>query len=478
MLDLLKILPTAKSSLSILFSVAVFVSAASAQTTRARVQVSVSNSAFVSVQISSIEPADNWSFRNVVAGALGLGDRVEQFRASEKDRELNVRKLAAGEFRSDRLADKVSYVVKIPPQRPGDFAHVSWLTEETGLLMLADLLPESIVNAQVDFALPAGWRVGTPLRSDAVNSFSIEKVDRQVFLVGKEIQHVSTNVAGMELQVVTSGSWRFDDRDVLKAARKVLEHYLGLTGYNLAERPTVFIAPMPSSETSSEWKAETRGSTVTLLLNRGAPIKNWIPQLGVIFTHELFHLWIPNALLLQGDYDWFFEGFTVYIALQTALKLKLIGFDEFLNTIGRVNDSYLSYEDKQSLLEASETRWTNNNSLVYDKGMLVALLYDLVVRQESQGRDSLQNRYRQLFGVDRGGLADANDVIIKLLNVSPKTDAFTQSYIESKTKIELEKLLPTFGIDVQIGTAKTQLKMRGQLTREQRELWRSLGYKK
>jgi predicted metalloprotease with PDZ domain len=100
------------------------------------------------------------------------------------------------------------------------------------------------------------------------------------------------------------------------------------------------------------------------------------------------------------------------------------------------------------------------------------------VRQESQGRDSLQNRYRQLFGVDRGGLADANDVIIKLLNVSPKTDAFTKSYIESKTKIELEKLLPTFGIDVQIGTAKTQLKMRGQLTREQRELWRSLGYKK
>ena len=41
-----------------------------------------------------------------------------------------------------------------------------------------------------------------------------------------------------------------------------------------------------------------------------------------------------------GDYDWFFEGFTLYIALQTALKLKLIRFQGVLNTLERVYNSY------------------------------------------------------------------------------------------------------------------------------------------
>jgi hypothetical protein len=53
-----------------------------------------------------------------------------------------------------------------------------------------------------------------------------------------------------------------------------------------------------------------------------APIANWKGQLEIIFTHEVLHLWVPNALRLHGDYDWFFEGFTLYTALLTALELK------------------------------------------------------------------------------------------------------------------------------------------------------------
>ena len=73
---------------------------------------------------------------------------------------------------------------------------------------------------------------------------------------------------------------------------------------------------------------------------------------------------------LQGDYDWFFEGFTSYLALQTALKLKLIGFQEYLNTLERVYNSYLSYADGQTLIEASERRWTSSTLLCTTKECL------------------------------------------------------------------------------------------------------------
>ena len=83
---------------------------------------------------------------------------------------------------------------------------------------------------------------------------------------------------------------------------------------------------------------------------------NWKGQLEVIFSHEVLHLWVPNALQLRGDYDWFFEGFTLYTALLTALDLKAIDFREYLDTLARVYDSYISYPNVLSLIEAHHSR--------------------------------------------------------------------------------------------------------------------------
>ena len=49
--------------------------------------------------------------------------------------------------------------------------------------------------------------------------------------------------------------------------------------------------------------------------------------------------------------------------------------------------------DELSLIDASERRWTTGNAAVYDKGMLVAFLYDLAIRKrlarENVARESL-----------------------------------------------------------------------------------------
>ena len=115
----------------------------------------------------------------------------------------------------------------------------------------------------------------------------------------------------------------FQRRGGLKAAGKVIEKYLALTGFKLSAKNVVMIAPLPVAVGSAKWRAETRGSTVVLLMDPQATVTNWKGQLGVIFTHELLHLWVPNSLRLEGDYDWFFEGFTLYTALVTALELKV-----------------------------------------------------------------------------------------------------------------------------------------------------------
>jgi len=441
--------------------------------------ISVIGPSEVGVQIDLGTPSNSWSFRNAYAGALDLAKRIENVQARRANELIPVKTVAAGEFRSEATANSLSYTVKIPPGRPGDLAHISWLTKDRGLLMPSDLLPESLATGgkvSVDFELPKGWVVNSPSKDG--NRFSQSELDNAVFLLGPSIRAMSKSIKGMELRLIVDGAWEFSEKKVLESAGKVLDWYYELTGFRLRSKPTILLAPLPTSNSDARWKAETRGSTVVLLVNPHASIKNWIGQLGIIFTHELFHLWIPNSLAFTGDYDWFFEGFTLYVALQAALKLKLIKFKESLTTLARVYDSYLSYPDNSTLIEASESRWTSSAPLIYDKGMLVAFLYDLTVRLESGGKVSLLDRYRRLFDQSVNEPTNANDVIIRLLSSSPATEGFATSYIQSRNRIELEKVLTSFGLLLNIEGSTSQLSVRKDLTDPQRQVLRSLGYRR
>jgi len=453
---------------------------ATAQTQHSKVRISAQPGLRVSIEIETNEPADSWSFLNAYAGALGLGERVSEFRVRRAGIEVPVKKVASGEFRAEALAEHLNYVVTILPLRPGDFAHVSWLTSERGLLLLSDLLPVALLKERgvsINFDLPRGWKVGSPGDAGDKDTYLIDDLDNAVFLVGADLRVTSKVVHEMPFRLLVDGNWNINDQDVLKAAVTVLDYYFELTRCKLNRPSAVLLAPLPSSQSTALWKAETRGGTVILLMNPHAQIKNWSGQLGVIFTHELFHFWVPNALALTGDYDWFFEGFTLYTALQAALQLKLITFQEFLDTLGRVYDLYLSYADDQTLLEASETRWTSSTPLVYDKGMLGAFLYDLTLRNESGGMSKLTDRYSSLCSIGIGKPANANDVIINLLASTEVTKNFSQTYIESRTRLELEKIVPSFGLEVSAAGNRSQFKLSKDLSANQRKLWRAIGYR-
>jgi hypothetical protein len=466
----------------VVFLCAIF-SAVQGQALRARVTVSSSFPAEIRILVESSSPMSSWSFRNAYAGVLGLGDRIERFDTPDRLGEMMpVHKIAAGEYRAENKVRTFSYIIRIPPpSRASEMSHASWLAGESGFLMLADLLPqaeEATANQGVllEFELPAGWSVGSSILVSEKGQYLVMEPDKAVFFVSRSLRKTLKTVDTMKTQLLASGEWAFADADVLNAATSVLKKYFELTGFRLRESTVVMLAPLPASAGNDQWRAETRGATVMLLLNPRVSRKNWIAQLAVIFTHEMFHLWVPNSLSLEGDYDWFFEGFTLYEALLTALDLKLITFQGFLDTIGRVYDSYLSYPDNQSLIEASEQRWTSSFPLVYDKGMLVAFMYDLTARRESNSKNSLADRYRLLFTLP-AERANSNEVIINLLRTSPATNDFPKAYIESRTSIKLEQFLPAFGLEVDATGQSTHLTVSKQLSEEQHRLLRSLRYR-
>jgi predicted metalloprotease with PDZ domain len=219
-----------------------------------------------------------------------------------------------------------------------------------------------------------------------------------------------------------------------------------------------------------------------MLLSGRSPSKTAaLAQLSVPLSHELFHLWVPNGLpTLEGNYDWFYEGFTMYQAMRAGLRLRLLTFPDYLNAMGRAYDIYRSARDsdKLSLLAASQQRWAGSTMLVYNKGMLAAFLYDLTLRQSSNGKRTLDDAYRELFRRHHAAApgTDGNAAVIDVLNSQTGMQDFTRRYVESAGTIDLESAIAPFGLRVERGGARTRVTVADSLTRNQRDLLRKFGY--
>ena len=447
--------------------------------------VSLAEPARVKVEGDYAQGSSVWSFRNAYGRVAGLAERIHSLSlADQNGANVEVRKVGPGEFKAGRSATQFTYEISLgQPSNPADAAHISGLNDQYGYLMLADLLPLlPTTGLQVEFQLPTAWRIASSAIASPRGGYDLPDAANAVFFLGRDLKEKRKRVGATEFVLVTAGEWPFAGDAVTEIAAKIINDHRKHTGFAPNGRIVLMLAPFPGSFGSERWSAETRGSNVVLLLGRNSRPKPLLGQLSVVLSHELFHVWVPNALSLDGDYDWFFEGFTLYQALRCAVRLGFIDFQEYLDTLGRVYDSYLATgeRDTLSLVEASRRRWTSGSSLVYDKGMLVAFLYDLKLREASKSRRSLDVVYRELFRrfVPIVKPVDGNASLTALLIEEDGDDQFTRRYIQIPGLIDLERVLPNYGIQVRNSGHQKRLLVSETLNPGQRTLLESLGYRK
>jgi hypothetical protein len=456
----------------------------------------------------SCAPATVWSFRDSYAGVLNLGSRVDGLKLFDAaGTEITNRKIAPGQFLAATPASKFRYEVSLaPPLRSADAAKVSWLNSDRGLLMLRDLLPVSPSGASANdhdrtrnqavgehvtlrLSLPEGWVAHSNEVQNTAGEFEIADADLAVFAVGNHIRISTTTTAGMTLSLVAAGDWVFTDSDALELAGKVMKAHRDVFGAAPSRRATLILFPFPQSGAPDKWSAETRGSSVTLLMGKLPSKVAALAQLSVPLTHELLHFWVPNGLTLDGDYDWFYEGFTIYQAARIAVRLDLLTFQEFLNAIGRAYDGYSVGidHDRWSLVEASKRRWTGGESSVYSKSMVIAFLYDLKLRSLSHNKHSLDDVYRTVFreyrsseirdaGSQAGPGSDGSEVVLKVLSAYSGMQDFGRSFVSNAAAINLAEQLAPFGFQVETFGLRTRISVSEALTRQQRDLLHDLGY--
>jgi hypothetical protein len=336
----------------------------------------------VRVEISG-GPQKVWWFRDAYAGVIGLGRRVRKFQALDTPGARNsVRELAPGHYELGASASSVSYEVDLsPPSRAADAAFVSWLTKERGILRLSDLLPVRNVqpgSAAADVELrinrPAGWGEYSDNEVTALRAYRYSDPDSAIIIVGKNVRRSVRNESGNLFKLLVDGAWAFSDEEAMDTLLKLIRLHSEL-GALPCTQVTLVLSTFPAGAISANtWSAETRGCNVVVLMGQTPSRVGALAQLGNALTHEVFHLWIPNGVALSGDYDWFYEGFTMYQAARAAVRLGLVTWPEFLNAIARAYDGSMATTNTQplSLIDASKQRWTIGAPSVYSKAMVVA----------------------------------------------------------------------------------------------------------
>lgn len=440
----------------------------------------------VAVEVSG-PPRSDWSFRDSYAGVLGLGNRIERFAAQDQSgAEIPTRKLAPGQFDSAKAASRFRYEVNLtPPLSSADSARVSWLNRRHGLLMLADLLPILSDKTPRDtavivrFQAPESWAVQPNGDESPQAAVQVSDIDRAVFAVGISLRTSRLTESGMSFRFITDGEWAFADGDVVEMAGRILKAHREVFGAMPAKQGTLILFPFPGPAGANQWSAETRDATVTLLLGKLPSKIGALAQISTPLTHELFHMWVPNALALEGDYDWFYEGFTVYQAARTAVRLDLLTFPEFLNSIARAYDASNGQTNSVSLIEASSRRWTTGQLAVYSKSMVVAFLYDLRMRSVSHGKKSLDNVYRGILQKHSSGAvgrSNGNEAATQSLATDEASETFVRQFIRNAVTINLATELAPFGLQVEMLGLRTRIGVSEKLNKQQRDLLRELGY--
>ena len=458
-----------------------------AQTVEARIGLAANGEISIEGSIAERKESDgkNWSFLQTYADAENLARRIRDLRLFDRDgNEIPHKKFAAGEFVAERPAEKFSYRINLrPSENTISNAHISWLSEARGLLMPNDLLPQfgdAKVSAKISFDLPEDWKISTNEKKIDARSFLIEDAENAVFLIGRDFREQEIVVDQTRLIFTVLGEWQFGDELAHEMTEEILREYTELFGGIPVQRASVFLLPFPEDIGLDRWRAETRGRNIVILSSRMIAESFARQRLHEQLRHELFHLWIPNALGLSGDYAWFYEGFAVYQALKTGLGLGQIRFEDFLNTLEQANFLEQKRNSSVSLIEGSETRWSGADAgSVYAKGLLVAFLCDAALLDKSRGKTGLREIFRKLYRTHGAAeKREANPSVLKVLNGFEELSPIIARYIEGTEKIEWAKYLAVFGIENAGNKTNANLKLKSKLSGREKALLKKLGYNK
>jgi predicted metalloprotease with PDZ domain len=193
-----------------------------------------------------------------------------------------------------------------------------------------------------------------------------------------------------------------------------------------------------------------------------------------VTAHEFFHIVTPLTIHSEHihDYDfinptmsqhlWLYEGVTEYSAQLVQVKYNLITSNEFLEIMSskmksaaRFNDTLPFTEMSLGALDVHAKQYGN----VYQKGALIGMCLDIIMREKSDGAYGIQELLRDLaekYGKDKAFEDVALFDEITALTY-PEVGQFLKKYVSGSSPIPYKEILAKAGVDFQASVEKKEI---------------------
>jgi len=341
----------------------------------------------------------------------------------------------------------------------------------------------------VDIQPPAGaryrnWRIATAMTRNGARPGGFgrynagnydELIDHPVEM--GEFSVASFRAAGVPHEVIISGRHSADMKRLARDLKQLCEKQIAFWGEAPMKRYVFLTLAVGEGYGGLEHRAST-----SLICSRddlpqdgtAVPDERYRTFLGLC-CHEYFHTWnvkrIKPEAFTPYDLDhenhtrllWAFEGITSYYDDLMLVRAGLISRDAYLEGLGKTITQVQrgSGRLKQSVAESSFDAWTKfyrqdenaPNAVVsyYTKGSLIALCLDLLIRQKTGGRSSLDHVMRVLWKrYGRSGIGVPEDGVEQVAEQvsGVRLGRFFESAVHGVGDLPLSRLFKHVGIEM------------------------------
>lgn len=214
-------------------------------------------------------------------------------------------------------------------------------------------------------------------------------------------------------------------------------------------------------------------TSTTVVFPEAMPAQALAESMKDVVSHEFFHILTPLSVHSEEvhnfDYNdpkmsehlWMYEGVTEYFANLFQVNQGLVDEYEFYKRIlGKVNGSK-AFNDTMSFTKMSknilEEPYKGNYINVYEKGALIGMCIDLIIREQSNGTHGILDMMKKLsikYGVEKPFIdAVLFDDITAL--TYPEVKTFINTHVVGNTPIDYTKFFDKLGLSIQSKEGKT-----------------------
>jgi len=181
-------------------------------------------------------------------------------------------------------------------------------------------------------------------------------------------------------------------------------------------------------------------------------------------SHEFFHIVTPLSVhseeihsfdfnkAIMSEHLWMYEGMTEYFANLFQVNQGLISEQDFITEMKNKISSSMRFDDAMSFTEMSKNiidpKYAKNYGNVYQKGALIGMCLDIILREESNGTYGVRNMMLDLskkYGKNKA-FKDA-EIIAEIVKMTyPAVGEFFKNHVVGSTPIDYATFFTKAGI--------------------------------